>query len=86
MPMPEGARSVLYSVNQYADASEVYIQVSFDMTTSSPPADVDLAAAAAMEAFVAKLTELHPEASVDATRAYVCRQPGDPWPPAPEGA
>lgn len=85
MPMPEGARSALYTISQYADASEVYIQVSFDMTTSLP-SDVDAAATAAMDAFAATLAELHPEATVNATRTYVCRQDGDPWPPAPEGA
>lgn len=86
MPMPEGARSVVYTVSQFADATEVQVQVTFDLTTSTPPSDIDAAAELAMNAFVTKIEELHPEAPVYAARTYSCRLPGDLWPPAPEGA
>jgi hypothetical protein len=77
--MPEGARAVLFQISQYAETSEVYLQVRFDLTTSTP-ADVDDASEAAMAAFVAKLEELHPDAAVQATRVYECSQSGDAWP------
>lgn len=79
MAIPPGAHTIVYSVSQYGEAAEVYLQVAFDIG-SNTAALVDTAAQAAMEAFVASLETQTPTAPVNATRAYRCDQTGDAWP------
>lgn len=79
MAIPPGAKSILFSISQYAESTEVYLQVEFPLA-SSTTASVDTAAQAAMNAFVASLEALNPGFPVQATRVYVCDQTGDAWP------
>ncbi|MEW2631778.1 hypothetical protein AB0903_08995 [Streptomyces sp. NPDC048389] len=79
MPMPEGARNVAYRMTQYGGGAEVNVLVQFELNISADL--VDAAAAAAMEAFAAKLEELTPGVPAGASRAYDVSLPGDPWPP-----
>jgi hypothetical protein len=79
MAIPSGAHTIVYSVSQYAEGTEVYLQVAFDIG-SNTPALIDAAAQAAMESFVATLESLTPQAAVQAARVYECGQAGDAWP------
>jgi hypothetical protein len=79
MALPAGARNVAYSINQYGYGAEINSKVVFDLGISADL--VEQAAQAAMEAFVAKLEQLTPDAPVNANRTYDVNIPGDPWPP-----
>lgn len=80
MPMPPGTSKIIYNVLQYGENNgpDLGAEATFAITANNPEG-VDVAAAAAMQTFIATLNAMSP-AAVTTFRTYECSQQGDPWP------
>jgi hypothetical protein len=84
MAIPTGAFEVEYTISAYDESDsdpEIGTKVSFPISDGAPYAAAqDAAAQAAAEAYVAAIEAAYPTTTVNASRSYICRVPGDAWP------
>lgn len=87
MAMPEGAKTVNYTIQMYDTSSggEVSLDLRFavGLAKSYPPTEAaraDAAVQAGCDAIIATLDAAYPGGTVTAERSYDLNVPGDPWP------